>query len=261
MNIGAIRRNRRITLLVIGLAAIAFMVYALAMTLKMPAHEIKRLNQLYSDTVRSESDHILMNDDIFRLRKEESFLRSRLAMAKNDSISLTLDMHDSLLMLELEGVAIHQARVHHIKMSPVFSNMNRSALVQLFDTPFRVDSCRATIVKEPIIVQKAPADTIEAARQETVRDTMPPPPATYHLFLNKDITLIIVQTGELDKKNEIYRQFVQTNLHRKVDHIIRNLARFQVPDYRPWIMVFVAQDDAITTYRAIPYHSLVTVRI
>jgi Glu-tRNA(Gln) amidotransferase subunit E-like FAD-binding protein len=182
-------------------------------------------------------------------------------MARSDSICLTFDVHDSLLILELEGVAIHQAKVSQVTMSPVFNKMHRSALVQLFDTPFRVDSCRATIIKEPIIAQKAPADTIEAARQETVRDTMPPPPATYHLYLNKDITLIIVQADEIDKKNEIYRQFVKTSLQRKVGNIIRNLARFKVPDYRPWIMMFVEQDDAITIYRAIPYHSLVSIRI
>ncbi|MDD5508714.1 MAG: hypothetical protein PHD25_10400 [Bacteroidales bacterium] len=261
MNIGSIRKRRRITLLITGLAATAFVAYALAMTWRMPAHEIKRLNNLYSDTIQNESDHILMNDDIFTLHREESFLRSRLAMAESDSICLTFDMHDSLLMLELEGVAIHQAKVQQVKMSPIFSKMNRSAFVQLFYTPFRVDSCRATIVKEPIIVQKAPADTLEAARQETVRDTIPPPPATYELYLNKDITLIIVQSGDIDKKNEVYRQFVQNSLHRKVRNIIGNLARFQVPDYRPWIMVFVGQDDAATTYRAIPYHALVTIRI
>jgi hypothetical protein len=261
MNIESLKKNRRISLFILGFIVVAFVVYALVLTWRMPVHEIKRLNRVYADTSLSSQEQIMYYGDIFDLRKEESFLRSRLKMAGGDSIGLTLDMDDSLLMLELEGVVIHQAKVHDIKKSPVFEHMDRSAFIRLFGTPFRVDSCRATIVKEPIVVQKAPADSIEAAKQMTIRDTIPPPPASYQLYLDKDILLIIIQSDAIDKKNEIYRRFVKTNLHRRVGSILHDLIRFQVPDYRPWIMVFVKQDDAITTYRAIPYHSLVTIRI
>lgn len=261
MNIESLKKNRRISLFILGFIVVAFVVYALALTWRMPVHEIKRLNRVYADTSISSQELSLHLGDIFDLRKEESFLRSRLKMAGGDSIGLTLDMNDSLLMLELEGVVIHQAKVHDIKRSPVFEHMDRSAFLKLFGSPFRVDSCRATIIKEPIVVQKAPADSIEAARQGSIRDTIPPPPASYQLYLDKDILLIVIQSDAIDKKNEIYRKFVKTSLHRSVGHILHDLVRFQVPDYRPWIMVFVKQDDAITTYRAIPYHSMVTIRI
>ncbi|HNS18203.1 MAG TPA: hypothetical protein PKI34_10325, partial [Bacteroidales bacterium] len=235
--------------------------WAFILAWRTPRQEVKKINELYADTSLNAPDRLLARDAIFDLRREESFLQSRLTMAKNDSICLTLDMHDSLLVLELQGVVIHQAKVHQVKMSPIFSRIHRSAFFRLFGEPFKVDSCRSTIIKEPIIVQKAPADTIEAARQETVRDTTPPPPATFHLYLNKDIELIVMQTGEADQKNEVFKHFIKTNRNRYASLFLGDLFRFQVPDYRPWIRIYVGQDDAITIYRAIPYHSLVTIRI
>ncbi len=261
MNTESIKKNRRIFWIIVGTVSSIFVIYALVIAWQTPRHEVKKINELYADTSLNAADKLMIHDQVFMLRREESFLHSRLTMAKSDSIGLTFDMHDSLLMLELQGVVIHQANVYQVKMSPIFAKINRSAFFDLFGAPFKVDSCRSTVIKEPIIVQKAPADTIEAAKQETIRDTMPPPPATYHLYLNKDIELIIMQTGVVDRKNEVYRQFIKTNRNQYARLILRDLIRFQIPDYRPWIQVYVNQDDAITIYRAIPYHSLVTIRI
>jgi hypothetical protein len=248
------------TLLII---ACVLVIYALVMTWKATSHTAKILDQTYADSTKLQqgSEFILKDDSILALQKEVNFLQSRLKMANSDSICLTIDLHDSLLMLELEGVPIHQAKIYEIKTSPVFSKIFRTALVGMFSDPFRVDSTRSTIIKEPIIVKKAPADTIEAASQAPLRDTVPPPPAIYHLCLHKDLIVMVTQTDITDKKNDVYRSFIRKTRQQRVAGILRDLIRFRVPDYTPWILIYIPQDDAITTYRAIPYHALVTVRI
>lgn len=252
---------RKLILMILIIISSIFIAYALVMTWMATSHTVKTLNETYADTtmLRNGTEFIFMHDSIFKLQKEEIFLNSRLMMTKNDSICMTIDLLDSLLMLELQGVSIHLAKIQKIKTSPVFTKISRTALVQMFSRPFQVDTCRSTIVKEPILIKKAPADTIEAAQQGPLRDTIPPPPAAYHLYLEQDLIVMVVQTDITEERNPVYRAFNRKNRMRQRGQILRDLFRFRFPDYTPWILIYLPQDDVITTYRALPLHAQVTV--
>ena len=242
--------NREV-LYFLGAAFVLFLIILVIVNIQ-PVKEISRFNKKYGG--KSISDPNLLN-----LMEKEAFLQSRLEMAKTDSICLSLNLHDSTLNLEIEGVVVHSSKLLKIEKSRFLNKINTSAKINWLANPFRTVSYEASIPKSPITVTKAPRDTIEAEQMsDKVVDTIPEY-ITYSLLLDKGLRIEISQSNDslpswaretpsfFSRKWDGFKQTMGAVFGRKSDTFV------------PYIFVEIPFSEARSIYRAIPENALVTI--
>jgi hypothetical protein len=155
-----------------------------------PIAEISRFNQKYGSSSTISDPHML------KLMEKEAFLKSRLEMANTDSICLTLNLQDSTLNLEIEGVVVHSSKLLKIEKSRFLDKTNPVAKINWLKSPFRTISYEASIPKTPITIAVAPRDTIEAEQMSKQKQDTIPEYVSYSLLLDKDLRIEISQSND-----------------------------------------------------------------
>jgi hypothetical protein len=217
--------------------------------------KIKAMN----DKFNAESARFSNGDErVFDLRRENGFVTTRLALAKSDSVSLVIDLVDSVVSLDLKGVAIHKAKIVHLNKSSLFEGMNPGALVALSSKPMKVKSITSTIIKEVRHYKKAPKDTIEAAQLEVKQDTLAAHmPSIYVLDLDNDIHISFLHEIE---QGYSYAPFIKEQKLKQFNTAADSLLKAKLPPYVASITIELAKKDATTIFRAIPHHAYVAIR-
>ncbi len=141
-------------------------------------------------------------------------------------------------------------------------SIDNKSYLGLFSKPFTTVDNSGTFVKEPIVVKKAPKDTIEAARQATVPDSVKTGPAYVAMTLDYNIRLSLYQENTGSIWALIYRFIFKSGRRfRQAGETIWGPLTFKVPEYRPEIRVFIPKDDLVTIYRALPVDTHVVIKI
>jgi len=223
-----------------------------------PLKKIEEINNKYTDeNIDIKFREALFNNDLFRLKKEEAFIKARLLMSENDSINLSIDIPDSLIAIEIKGTNIYSIHIKKVQICNVLNHIDRSALINYLGSPFCILQEKATILKEPLIIKKAPKDSIEANRNNVQQDTLDPKTVVYHFYTDKDLMINIKQSEDLDIINSFKFQF---DYNRQISNIqLKKLIRFKIPDYIPWINLEVDKKEAIAIYRALPEHAFISI--
>lgn len=244
----------RIAQIIIGLCVSVVLVYVVTGVLAA-RKKITEMNGLYMPEKPMEG-----NDDarILEARKINSFELARLELAKSDSVSMLIDLVDSLVTLDLKGVAVHKAKIVSYSKSALFEALHPDAMVHMMAKPMQVETYYSSIVKEPRIYKKAPKDTIEAAAQEVEQDTMAVHrPSFYFLGLDNDIRISFVHEYE---KGHSYFPLIKDQKINQFKAATDSLMKFKLPEYVPSINIEMAKSDATTVFRAIPQHAYVAIR-
>jgi hypothetical protein len=133
------------------------------------------------------------------------------------------------------------------------------SLLKYFSTPFCVLQQKATFLKEPLIIKKAPKDTTEASKNNVQADTTLPSLVACNIYTDKDLIININQSENNDKISLYKYQFSYnmqlTNLQ------LKKIIRLKVPDYIPWIQLEINKKDAVAIFRALPEHAFISIRI
>jgi hypothetical protein len=238
---------------VILLATLVIFISVLVIANIEPISEISKFNQKYG------SSSTISDPKILSLMEKEAFLQSRLEMANTDSICLTLNLLDSTLNLEIEGVVVHSSKLLKIEKSRFLSKTNSLAKINWLKSPFRTISYEASIPKTPITIAIAPRDTIEAEQMsKQVQDTIPEY-ITYSLLLNKDLRIEISQSND---SLPSWAKETPSYFSKKWSGFKQTTASFfgvAGEDYVPYIFVEIPFSEARSIYRAIPENALVTI--
>ncbi len=147
----------------LAVLALAFVVLGL-----MPVnHEVKRIsNGLIHKTGNGRNSLALANIDlanqVIKSEHHEAILNANLMLSKADSISLIIDLNDSLAILSFKGVNLFKSKISNIKFNKGLEKLPLLVLDSLFSGPFLTDSELSSIEKFPIVIKKAPKDSIEA---------------------------------------------------------------------------------------------------
>lgn len=196
----------------------------------------------------------------FKLYKEKTWLESRLNTAKSDSISLSVNLKDSLLQLELKGVVLLSSPIINFKADRFFNELPANGYHVLFGKEVVAKNSLSTIEKVPLTVKKAPKDSLEYANQSQVPDSIPNEEVHWLMQLDNEIELRIEgsdpELGEKQLRNKFWWK-------RDFNQITRNLEEtllFKTPEYKPVITVVVTKTDAKAIYRALPDKPAVNIR-
>jgi hypothetical protein len=258
-------RGEIISGILIGILIIFSILYLFA-SFAAPVRKVNQINNAFNDTITPDLwDKTYPYPDhpaLFDLYKEKIFLESRLEMARTGSIGLVVNLGDSTLNIEIGGIKLHSAVISKYRVSRIFRSIDNKAYLGLFSKPFTTVRNSGTFVKEPIVVKKAPRDTIQAARQASVPDSIKTGPAYIAMTLDYNIRLSLYQEGTGSIRAGLYRfVFKSGRRFRQAGETSWGAVTFKIPEFRPEIRVFIPKEDLVTIYRALPVDSHVVIKI
>jgi hypothetical protein len=232
--------------------------YYLTVTVSAPLRKINQLNSYATnDTVfMSKNSDIVGKKGILPLVKEESYKQAQITLAKQDSISLVINFKDSTALLMLKGVEIHASKIIDFKNDKIFKGINAPAFRKIFSKPLHNITEYSTVIKEPIVVKKAPKDTIEALETMAMPDTIIPEPAYVSFGLEHGFRLILVQenwVSEDEKKTQ--RKFKSDVRKQIISDNIKSLYTFKEPCYTPTVIIVLNAREVRSIYRALPWNA------
>lgn len=246
-----------IALIIFVIAVLAFVVYYSIMEMRGPSMKMKELSEKYGFDKyekRKLTKDITSDSAFLSLLKEEAYMQSRAAMAETDSVYLTINLADSLINIEISGVAVHSTSINEIEASKIITHGDDFIISSLLSSPFTIVSDTSSIAKIPITVKIAPKDTSEY-KPDAVPDTAFYEPVNYIFETDRGIKIIVYQSEEV-KEGDNKDRFMFDLQHRLINTkaALKDVFRFKVPEYQPYIKIKIPSADAKIIYRAIPKH-------
>lgn len=233
--------------LLFGLMLLFALVY-FAVSLVSATKTLTIYNQMYG-TAEDETSAISF------VPYSTAFLEARSTMSKIDSISLSINLTDSVASLEMGGVVVFRAPLEGGSISPLLKAMKPEALSNLMRSPARVVSYDATIDKEEVIIKKAPRDTVEAALNDLELPVAVRKAAFFTLILDSGIRIVVTPHKESGRFVYVARQNLYFFKQR-----VAAIFKGELPHYIPIVNIEVSADDAKVLFRAMPEHAQVALK-
>ncbi len=259
--------------LIVALAGTAVLpaIAAFVLLVTLPAARIARSHGTDAKTAvgaadkgaRAETGEIESATQLESLRLEEAFWNSRLSLAKQGTISLALDLVDSLASLDVRGVPVRNCRILEIKTSHALPHvMQHGDFQDLISKPLVIRRESATLPKEPIRVTFAPKDSIEAAK--ATAKPIEPERADVYVTMYFDGGLAL-STRQFEKPTSIgFRKSVKIRMKAGIEEArraLRSLAGKELPQHELRIEVTLSREDAKAIYRALGPNARVALRL
>lgn len=244
----------------------AFVLYYFVMASLSPVKYTRNINEKFGadSTILSTLDSRMLTDSQYlSISQSLAFIGARNRMATGDSIGLVVNLKDSIITLEINGVALRAVPVISYEMPGSLEGIGNYQLIRFLGEPMAIATSEATIPKEPLMVKIAPRDTIEALALPVITpDTTGIEPVFFRMKLNSGIGLSILQDLTDDQLAErALKKFLRKRALKNAEDEIRQVLAFKVPEYSPEIVIVVSKDDARVIYRAIPPYGMVVLQI
>ncbi len=246
------RKSRKIILLVF---LATFGIYYTIMSLLSPLRKLAEIESEYVVDTEENGTGIeaVYYDSLYlKLLKDKSYLQSRVLMAETDSIYLTINLSDSTANIEISGVTVHRTRISKIHLSKILLTGDVKYVASMFAMPLTISKEYSTIRKEPLMIKMAPRDTSDY-RPDIMPDTSATKPVNF-VFLMTDGTKIYVCQDEKEKIMDNIRHFTfdLSDRIRNTGSALFRTVLFRVPEYHPFIKIWIPGADAKIIYRALP---------
>jgi len=252
--------NTRILIWVI--ITIGILLYYSVMTMLSPGRKYNELKSEfgYKTDEKNPLDERIFSDSAYlSMLKEKSFLQSRVALAESDSIYLTVNLKDSTINLEINGVSVHNTAISRYSVSKLFKGENNYVILSMLGVPLTISRNYASIEKEPLMIKLAPKDTSEY-EPDIIPDTADFEPVNFIMEMENGTRLFVYQEEKL-KQGDGMRRFIFDMKHRIRFEAagFRRIFTFRVPEYHPFIKLRIPRSDAKIIYRALPGRGQVAV--
>lgn len=247
-----------IFLIVVTLLGLNYAIFSILAPLKA----IKEINNSVIVTDKSDKMPEISNREINELYREKAFYESKLAMAKSDSLVLSVNFPDSLIVIEIKGIPIHSIPLQKFQATRFFSLIENKAFQEIYSKPQRILSSQATAKKEPIKVVNAPKDTAEynASGTNTNYDTALVTLTFVEYETNQGFRMVFIPIEERNFHNWLTEFGFHTKLiWRNFKDAFRLSVQFKYPEFHPTVYIYLSQDDILSMHRALPEHAEVCV--
>jgi hypothetical protein len=232
-----------------------FLIYYSVMTMLAPGRKYKEMGREYgykADEKNPVDERIFTDSTYLSLLKEKAFLQSRVTMAESDSIYLTINLPDSIVNLEINGVSVHKAYIERINVSKMYKGGNDYVILSMLSYPLTIRRNFASIEKEPLMIKIAPKDTSEYV-PDIIPDTADYEPVRFIMEMENGTRVCIYQNEKLRSLDGI--RFFIFDLKQRFRCTAGRFVRiitFRVPEYQPYIKLRIPRSDAKIIYRALP---------
>lgn len=197
------------------------------------------------------------------LEIDQAFWEARLLLAKGDSISLSVDLIDSVASLEVKGVSMRHCKILRYRRSGVIKRLRAQGRLQPWlSKPFVVQKELATLPKAPIRIKEAPKDTIEASESKGQDLPIEHRDAEFTLHFDRNLTLVVEQAQTPSFKGRLRKIWYDwRRIFGDAGGALVSLAHLQLPQHRIWIEIELSREDAKAIYRALPSQTGLVLRL
>lgn len=200
--------------------------------------------------------------DMVRINEHhESYLRNALKLSKIDSISLLIDLRDSLAILSLKGVSIFESKISRIQINNGLKKLPDFLRDSLYSGPLQAIEDLSSIEKFPIVVKKPSKDTTKVNKTEAA-PTIPKQNDVF-VLMAFDNNMVI----EIDQQESKLAGSWLAHMKHKWQHSgwflsknIRSLFGSGQRGYIYQLKIEIPREDAGSIYRALPIKPFVLVR-
>jgi hypothetical protein len=225
------------------------------MAMLSPERKYKALSEefSYKQNEKNKIDERIFSDSAYlKLLKEKAWYQSRVAMAETDSIYLTINLPDSIVNLEISGVAVHRAEIKKMYISKIIRGANDYIISSMFSRPFTIISDFSSIEKEPLMIKMAPKDTSEY-QPDIMPDTADFEPVNFIMELDYGTRILVYQYEKLNPGDRMHLFWFDLRYRFKnMLGSLKSILTFKIPEYHPYIKLRLPRDDAKIIFRALP---------
>ena len=208
-----------------------------------------------------------INSSLLTQLKDKAWLESRLKMAADDSIGISIDLEQRRIQLELKGVIIMSSKIRDFSISGFFRKMDGNVYFNTFGAPLTIQQFKSSIAKNPYKIVQAPKDTIaaqEAAVAAAKKDSLADENVFWTVKLDGNFDLDIQGIDSIAEAQNKYKFGKGFEFERNLKNIVnsfQHIIKFRKPIYTPEILISIPENEAKAILRALPSHALVTIRI
>jgi hypothetical protein len=255
------RRLKRSIAYLLTAAVAVIILYSTTMAFLAVRATSQRITDAYAADLEQPEYMQAHSDTAYRqLLAYEALLKSRIAMMATDSASLTIDLTQKTVAIELQGVAVHTVAIGKIETSRLFAQTDPVYWIRMFSEPHIADSSISSVSKQTFLIKNAPRDTTETnAAELTLPDTSLSKPIYYTLYLKNKIIVNVYQQEVAAGFAKNKYDFARTKAN--LSSFIRSISRIEVPNYAPSIDIYLPARDAYTIYKALPERPMITIRL
>lgn len=226
---------------------------------------IRDFHHRYDSLVESGKISIpsVVNDTGYlQLQNQISFLKARISLARVEPLGISVNLPDSVALLEIRGVTVHTSKIQKFHVDRKFKSIHPFYLSQELAAPLKVISYSSTIPREPILIKVAPKDTTQVSSSDFVADTASTAAVCFQLSLENGMKLTVLEShkGPWWWTTDIRKFIISTRLPEIKNNFL-NLFRFRLMETHPEIIVVMSRNDAKTLLRALPEHGMVALRV
>jgi hypothetical protein len=245
-----------------SLLALAFIVFGVLPVQREVASISNVLNSKQSQSQITQSQLTIdLANRLVATNHHEAYLKSHLQLSKADSISLLIDLHDSLAILTFNGVFLFKSKISSIRTNKGLKKLPLYLLDSMFSGPFMVEKEISTIEKFPIVVKKAPKDTLEANLANSA-PVLPKQSDVFWFFtFNNGLAVEVCQQEDsLVGTRSAFSDYRRSKADWLRSKGLNAIFRPEQSGYTYQLSIEIPREDARSIYRALPIKPIVTVR-
>ena len=226
-----------------------------------PSAQTHVLQQNTGNPSETVIDHQILRQ-LKELTHKEAFWNARMKLSGNDSISLCIDLQNNRLWLEVLGVKLRESEIKEAEIDNNFPYISQnSAFMQWLANPFILQQSYSTTEKTPVIIKKAPKDTIEA----NLNDTQPVAPEKddvfYQLEFSGNLYIRISQSQPASFYGNIeHCFFTLSQVFSESLRTVGAVLRLEIPMHPLKIHLVLDREEARAIYRALPDNAAMAIQ-
>jgi len=231
-------------------------------TLQPVSKPVKTTKKAANDSLYGIPGKPVLDREIINLEITEYFWKNRLKTAKKDSITLSIDLIDSIVYLDIRGVPVRECKIKEYEISALLRYArDKGVLATWFADTFVLQDYWATLPKAPIKIKEAPADTNEAKEMVDANPPVEKQDVRFILQLNKNLIIQVDQTETFVFTGWFEKHF--RNLQFRIEkgiQFVYTLLKLKWPEPELRIKIKLSQSDAKSIFRALPQRAETIVR-
>lgn len=194
------------------------------------------------------------NSEIRTLIKEKLWLETQLALSKEDSMSLGINLRDSILQVQMKGLPLIQSKILYIRPEGYLSEIDAPYYSKLFGKPVDILNGISNLTKKPIRKMKV----IEGSEAIPVKSDSVITKRFYWEFITDNNLRIVINGCEptsdtIFKKPPFTTDMVKFRLRSKSKDLNEQ-------KYYPVLFLWMSDKEAKAIYRALPAKTKLAIR-
>lgn len=187
--------------------------------------------------------------DIQHLWKEKFWIENQIAMARDDSMSLGINIKDSLIQLQFKGLPLIKSKIVHAFPKEFLSDLDAKAYFDFFGHPMVIVTSQANIVKRPFKRMKVNSEGNTQAVDSAV---LLRKPFAWSFVTDNNLRFVIYGSDSAGLVPSFRRDVLKFRIAEKTKGLFG--------DYTPTLFIWVNDKEAEAIYRALPHKTTLIIR-